>query len=415
MAVYIGIWLSDTINKWTLDKYKPMCQSENIPACILLLYNMMQYPLRLNNDFCMVQYFYIARVNMNLDDLDTLHSVDTTRMKDQIRSMPEEVERAWQTGRDFKMNIPADYSQVILCGTGTSYTAACILTAYLSGLSSIPVTAIQGSTLPVWAQGEKTLVIVTGLTGDEPELIRALSHCIDRKCRTIVFSGGGKLLESAGNLGILSRKFGFSGPARLALPYAFFLPLRVLAGASIIDIPDAEIAEIVTEMEKTRDQIDTEVPVVSNPAKRLAGQFMNRLVTLFGSGWMLEVARLWKAQIHENAKAWAQVEDIGAASRSTVGGMYAPEEHLSQMMTLFLESPFDDSVSLAVSGKIRELFMVEGFNTDYYIPAGDTPLKAMWNAILFGTYVSYYLAIAYGIDPLPNPGTEEMEFFLSEM
>jgi glucose/mannose-6-phosphate isomerase len=189
----------------------------------------------------------------------------------------------------------------------------------------------------------------------------------------------------------------------------------VLTGAGIIDIPDTEIAGIVTEMAKTRDQIDFEVPVVSNPAKRLAGQFINRLVTLFGSGWMIEVARLWKAQIHECAKAWAQVEEIGAASRSTVGGMYAPEEHLSQMMTLYVESPFDDSDSLAISGKIRELFMVEGFNTDYYIPAGDSPLKAMWNAILFGTYVSYYLAIAYGMDPLSNPGIEEMEFFLSEM
>jgi glucose/mannose-6-phosphate isomerase len=352
---------------------------------------------------------------MNLDDLNTLHSADTSRMIDQIRLMPEGVNRAWQTGRDFMMDIPTDISQIILCGTGTSYTAACILTAYLSGISTIPVTAIHGSTLPAWAQGEKTLVILTGLTGDEPELIRALTQCIDRECCTVVFSVGGKLLETAVNAGIMSRKFNFSGPARLAHSYAFFLPLGVLTGAGIIDIPDAEIAGIVNELEKTRDQIDTEVPVVSNPAKRLAGQFMNRLVTLFGSGWMLEVARLWKAQIHENAKAWAQVEEIGAASRSTVGGMYAPEEPLSQMMTLFLESPFDAPESLAVSGKIRELFMVEGFNTDYYIPSGDTQLKAMWTAILFGTYVSYYLAIAYGMDPLPNPGTEEMEFFLSEM
>ena len=91
------------------------------------------------------------------------------------------------------------------------------------------------------------------------------------------------------------------------------------------------------------------------------------------------------------------------ACQSTLDGMYNPESQLTQMMTLFLKSPFDDSVSLAVSGKIRELFMVEGFNTDYYIPAGDTPLKAMWNAILFGTYVSYYLAIAYGIDPTSQP------------
>ena len=59
--------------------------------------------------------------------------------------------------------------------------------------------------------------------------------------------------------------------------------------------------------------------------------------------------------------------------------------------------------------------MVEGFNTDYFVPSGNTPLIVLWNAILFGTYVSYYLAIAYGIDPLPNPGIEEMDYFLSEL
>jgi fructoselysine-6-P-deglycase FrlB-like protein len=128
---------------------------------------------------------------MNLDDLETLHTVDTTRMINHIRSMPEEVNRAWTIAGDFKMDFPTDISQIILCGTGTSYSAACILAAYLSGLSSIPVTSIPGSTLPAWAQSNKTLVIVTGLTGDEPELIRALNHCIDRKCRTVVFSGGG--------------------------------------------------------------------------------------------------------------------------------------------------------------------------------------------------------------------------------
>jgi glucose/mannose-6-phosphate isomerase len=352
---------------------------------------------------------------MDLDDLITYNTVDQTRMIDQIRSMPAEINRAWQIGREFKMDFPADASHIILCGAGTSYNAACILAAYLFGISSISVTAIPGPTLPAWVKGEKTLVIMTGLNGDEPELFRALNLCIDRKCRTVVISGGEKLLEIAGNAGFMCKKIDYSGSVRMALPYAFFFPLSVLASTGIIDITDAEITGIVTEMEKTRDHIEIEVPVVSNPAKRLAGQFMNRLVTLFGSGWMLEVARLWKAQIHENARAWAQVEEIGIASRSTVGGMYAPEERLSQMMTLFLESPFDAPDFLATSGKIRELFMVEGFNTDYYIPAGDSPLKAMWNAILFGTYVSYYLAIAYGIDPLTNPGIEEMEFFLSEM
>jgi hypothetical protein len=352
---------------------------------------------------------------MDLDDLITFNSVDQTRMIDQIHSLPAEIKRTWQTGRAFKMEFPADISHIILCGTGTSYTAASILTAYLSGFSFIPVTAIHGSTLPAWAKGEKTLVIVTGVSGDEPDLIRSLKDCMDKKCSPVVISRGGKMFEMAVDTGFPCIKYDYSGPARFSMPHVFFLPLAVLSRAGIIKVSDAEIDGLIKDLEYNQTLIDVPIPVVSNPAKRLAGQFMNRLVTLFGSGWMLEVARFWKAQIHENAKAWAQVEEIGIASRSTVGGMYAPEEHLSKMMTLFLETPFDAPESLAISGKIRELFMVEGFNTDYFIPDGDSPLKAMWNAILFGMYVSYYLAIAYGRDPLSNPGIEEMDFFLSEM
>ena len=60
----------------------------------------------------------------------------------------------------------------------------------------------------------------------------------------------------------------------------------------------------------TREQIEVNVPVCKNPAKRMAGQFLNRWITLFGSGYMAGVAERWKSQINENAKAWAQVEEI---------------------------------------------------------------------------------------------------------
>ena len=59
--------------------------------------------------------------------------------------------------------------------------------------------------------------------------------------------------------------------------------------------------------------------------------------------------------------------------------------------------------------------MVEGFNTDFYLVKGNTSLSCMWNAILYGDYISYYLALAYGVDPTPNPGVEEMEYFISQL
>jgi glucose/mannose-6-phosphate isomerase len=33
----------------------------------------------------------------------------------------------------------------------------------------------------------------------------------------------------------------------------------------------------------------------------------------------------------------------------------------------------------------------------------------MWNALLFGDYVAYYLAMAYGVDPTPVPKLVELK------
>ncbi len=56
--------------------------------------------------------------------------------------------------------------------------------------------------------------------------------------------------------------------------------------------------------------------------------------------------------------------------------------------------------------------MLEGFNTDLIEAVGDFPLAHMWNTLLFGDFVAFYLAILYGVDPTP---VEMIENFKQEM
>ncbi len=352
---------------------------------------------------------------MNLDDLIAISSIDTSGLSSHIRNIPDDAIAAWHAGRDHQQKETSSISRIFLCGTGTSLITLRILEAYLGRNSSIPVSVNTGMFLPQWAYDRQSLVIICSLTGNEPELKQLMTQCTGKASQLIVISPAGPIQVLTQTAGFSYIPVNYSGPARTAFPQAFFAPLGVLTAMGLIQVHEEEISDLRSELRKTCDQLDLSTPITSNPAKRLAGQFMNRLVTLFASGAMVDVANIWKAFLNENAKAWAQVEEIGIASRVTVGGMCSPEAQLSQMMTIFLETPFDEPVSLAASGKLRELFMVEGFNTDYYIPSGNSPLKTLWNAIVFGIYVSYYLSIAYGIDPLPNPGIEEMDYFLSEL
>jgi glucose/mannose-6-phosphate isomerase len=70
-------------------------------------------------------------------------------------------------------------------------------------------------------------------------------------------------------------------------------------------------------------------------------------------------------------------------------------------MTLFLSSPSDHPRNKLRSTFTRQIFMVEGMNTDAVDARGESTLAHIWTLILFGDYMAYYLAMAYGVDPTP--------------
>ena len=55
---------------------------------------------------------------------------------------------------------------------------------------------------------------------------------------------------------------------------------------------------------------------------------------------------------------------------------------------------------------------LKGFNTDFCRSEGESLLENMWSAIQFGDFISYYLAMAYEMDPTPVPGVEEINSML---
>ena len=102
------------------------------------------------------------------------------------------------------------------------------------------------------------------------------------------------------------------------------------------------------------------------------------------------------------AKAGANFEFLPEADHNTLAGTQNPQETLNaHTMTLFLRAPSDHPRNRLRSDLTREAFMLEGLNTDFVEGRGKSPLAHMWTLILFGDYVAYFLAMAYGVDPTP--------------
>jgi len=158
-----------------------------------------------------------------------------------------------------------------------------------------------------------------------------------------------------------------------------------------------------------------ECAVYLNPAKRMAGQLYGRWVMVMGSDYLAPVARRWKGQVNEIAKAWAQYDVLPEADHNTLSGIFNPEDLLAKMAALFLRSSSDHPRNRLRAELTRRTMMVQGIATDMIEASGDNPMAHMWTALHYGDYMAYYLAMLYEVDPSPITAMVELKKTLSSM
>jgi glucose/mannose-6-phosphate isomerase len=349
---------------------------------------------------------------MNLNDASAFSKLDPQDMLSQINDLPDQLLSAWEFGLQQELPDWKDIHQVLIAGMGGSAIGADLLASYAAISSTVPIFVHRDYDLPAWAKGPDTLVIASSHSGNTEETVSAFKAAIANKCRCLVVSTGGKLAQLAADSGLPVWIFKHDGQPRAAVGFSFGLLLAVISKLHLIPDPDSELRSAVAAMKKQQSHLLAEVPVAKNLAKRFAGQLIGRWVTVIGSGILSPVARRWKGQISEIAKAWSQFEYLPEADHNTLAGVNNPEPLLSSMMVLFLRASTGHPRNLIRSDLTRKIFMLEGLSTDFVDAQGITPLENLWTCLHLGDYVSYYLAMAYGVDPTP---VEVIENFKVEL
>jgi len=352
---------------------------------------------------------------MNLDDLDRFKQLDTLNMLEEIDNLPDQLGFAYQLGLRHELPEWKDFRQVLIAGMGGSAIGADLLASYAAPLAPLPVSVHRDYGLPLFARGEETLVICSSHSGNTEETLDAFETARKAGCRLIVVSTRGELAQRAEENNIPVWTFNHIGQPRAAVGYSFGLLLAMFQRLGFIPDQKDALEDTVASMKRLQEFLKADIPAVKNPAKRYAGQLMGRWTTIMGSGLLNTVARRWKGQINEIAKAGANFEFLPEADHNTLAGTMNPEEVLNpHTMTLFLRAPSDHPRNRLRSDLTRKAFMLEGMNTDHVDGKGKTPLAHMWTLILFGDYVAYYLAMGYGVDPTPIQALVEFKKSMAE-
>jgi len=350
---------------------------------------------------------------INLDDPELYEKLDPGHMSARIAELPQQCQEAWR--KAMALDLPPDYGEidkVVLSGMGGSAIGGGLLASLVAAEATVPILIHQDYGLPSFVDA-KTLIIASSYSGMTEETISSLEQALTTPAKKLIVTSGGSLSAIAEEKGIPVFTIDYRAQPRAALAHNFIPLLAILQKLGLIPDKSQDIAEAVKVLDELKLTIDQNRPHKLNPAKQLATKLFGHLAIIYGAGILSEVACRWKTQINENSKAWAFYEVFPELNHNAIVGYEFPAE--MKVLVVLLRSPkFDPRIRLRYQVTC-ELLAQRNISYEIIDAEGESPLSQMLSLILFGDYVSYYLALLYQTDPTPVTAIDYLKQRLSEL
>ena len=351
---------------------------------------------------------------VNLDDIQLYKRLDPANMLENLHRFPQQCYAAWRKAKDFE--LPPDYAsidKVVILGMGGSAIGGDLVRSLISSKSKPIVFVNRDYDLPAFVD-DRTLVIASSYSGNTEETLSAFSQALEKKCKKLAMTTGGKLKTLAENAKVPVFTIDYKGQPRAALGYSFMPLIAFLQKLSLLEDKRAEIEVMIQCIEKLVGELKETAPTSSNRAKQLACKLHGKVAVIYGAGILSEVARRWKTQINENSKAWAFYETFPELNHNAVVGYQYPQELALNIYVVLLRCLSLHPRILIRYQVTSELLEQKGISHEIIDSQGESELSQMMSLIYLGDWVSYYLAILYEIDPTPVKAIAYLKKRLSE-
>jgi glucose/mannose-6-phosphate isomerase len=349
----------------------------------------------------------------SLDDAAAIARRDPGGMLHHIANFPNQLRTGWAATR--KVSLPEAHRTapaVAVLGMGGSAICGDLVRSVFADRLRVPVTTLRDYDLPAWVD-ERTFVVAVSHSGTTEETVSSLSAALARKANVAVITTGGALGDVATHAQLPLVKYPDQTPPRAALGYTLALLTGLLERARMVDVEDSEIDAAVAALADVVRDSGPDKPTESNPAKQIAWALLDRLPVIEAAGFLAPVAYRWKTQLNENSKSFGAVETLPEATHNTVVGYDNPDVLHDHTCVVFLASSSDHPRSSLRATLSSELLASAGISYQVVPVGGEGRLAQACSAILLGDYVSTYLALLYGVDPMPVDAISQVKRRLS--
>ncbi|KKU22265.1 MAG: Bifunctional phosphoglucose/phosphomannose isomerase [Candidatus Woesebacteria bacterium GW2011_GWF1_46_13] len=354
----------------------------------------------------------------SLDSLDEINKLDTGNVLTSIESLGAQIRQAWEEVRQREVPAACPLAKnVIVSGMGGSALGGRIVDSLLADRARVPIEVVTEYNLPNYVNKD-TLVILSSYSGNTEETLASANEALNRGAMVYGVTTGGKLADFLSENGfdgyIYDPKENPSNQPRMGLGYSIASVLAVLSKCEFINLLDSEMEEAIQEAEKLITDYGANVPENENVAKALARKLMGKVPVIIASEHLVGSAHTFKNQLNENAKTFGLIFDIPELNHHLMEGLRNPHEIKNVLHFLFLDSPHY-SKRVGIRYPItKEVVEKNDIETEVYGTRGSKKIIEIFEILVLSSYVSFYLAMIYGLDPTPIPWVDHFKTELSK-
>lgn len=354
---------------------------------------------------------------MSLDAQKTYQNFDPDGIGYGIEHLAEQVRVAWHDTR--AMRLPPSYRRarnVVVVGMGGSALGPEVLLHAWCKRFTAPVTIVRSYVLPSWVTRD-TLVVLSSVSGTTEEVLAAAQEARRRRLKVVVMTTGGALAEVAQEAKwplYLYAPGELAKEPRFSLGFTMVGLLGILQAAGLTKAQDADLRRLRTAMGDVLDTCAVDVATSENPAKAVAHALQGKFVVIFAAGHLVGNAHVFRNQVNETAKQFAEYLALPEANHHALEGLMFPKGFAKSTSAVMVRSThYHSSVQRRIDITADMLERV-GVQVVDYVAGGKDALEECGEVLQFTSYVAYYLGLLNGINPTAMPMVEELKKKLAE-
>jgi glucose/mannose-6-phosphate isomerase len=344
-----------------------------------------------------------GRVAAGLDDPAGIAAGDPRGMLELIAETGAQLRDGYRRGRAAPGLPSAEgLRSVAVCGMGGSGIAGDVVRGLFGEVLGVPLVSVKGYLLPAHCDSD-TLMVASSFSGNTEETVAAYSEAVRRGCRVLVVASGGELavLAEADQVPLVTLPSDIPVP-RGALGVMAGVLIGLFEAVELLPPAGHRIAATAGEIDRLAGELGPGRPEQGNRAKQLARWLEGRIPVVWGSEGLAEAAALrWKTQINENAKLPAFASTLSELDHNEVEGWSTGSGAPFGLVVLRhgAEHPRTEARVRATLESIETAALPW---IEARIDAAE-PWTSAFGLNLLGDFVSTYLAILRGVDPMPIP------------